>query len=132
VKEKTSLTGLNCHAQEVVKITQILHRKLLLWTRGSQNNVINVEEEIGNPNSMVYTNNKVSDLASTNPVPAKKSTMPEVTHPAIQIRTTGIHKTRWLAAVDCLGQSAMEKCILDTELVHRPRAREPERGQCAL
>jgi hypothetical protein len=28
VKEKTSLTGLNCH--EVVKLTQILHGKLLL------------------------------------------------------------------------------------------------------
>jgi hypothetical protein len=25
VKEKTSLTGLNCHAQEVVKLAQILH-----------------------------------------------------------------------------------------------------------
>jgi hypothetical protein len=53
VKEKTSLTWLNCHAQEVVKRAQILHGKLLLkggdnplkqpWTRGSQNNVINVE-----------------------------------------------------------------------------------------
>jgi hypothetical protein len=30
VKEKTSLTGLNCHAQEVVKLAQILHGKLLL------------------------------------------------------------------------------------------------------
>jgi hypothetical protein len=30
VKEKTSLTGLNCHAQQVVKLTQILHGKLLL------------------------------------------------------------------------------------------------------
>jgi hypothetical protein len=30
VEEKTSLTGLNCHAQEVVKLTQILHGKLLL------------------------------------------------------------------------------------------------------
>jgi hypothetical protein len=30
VKEKTSLTGLNCHAQEVVKLTQILHGELLL------------------------------------------------------------------------------------------------------
>jgi hypothetical protein len=28
--KKTSLTGLNCHAQEVVKLTQILHGKLLL------------------------------------------------------------------------------------------------------
>jgi hypothetical protein len=28
-KEKTSLTGLNCHAQEVAKLTQILHGKLL-------------------------------------------------------------------------------------------------------
>jgi hypothetical protein len=58
VKEKTSLTGLNCHAQEVVKLAQILHSKLLLkrgdnpleqlGTRGSQNNVINIEEEVGN------------------------------------------------------------------------------------
>jgi hypothetical protein len=30
VKEKTSLMGLNCHAQEVVKLAQILHGKLLL------------------------------------------------------------------------------------------------------
>jgi hypothetical protein len=30
VKEKTSLTGLNCHAHEVVKLAQILHGKLLL------------------------------------------------------------------------------------------------------
>jgi hypothetical protein len=30
VKEKTCLTGINCHAQEVVKLTQILHGKLLL------------------------------------------------------------------------------------------------------
>jgi hypothetical protein len=54
VKEKTSMMGLNCHTQEVVKLTQILHSKLLLqrgdnpleqlWTRGGQNNVINVEE----------------------------------------------------------------------------------------
>jgi hypothetical protein len=46
----------------VVKLAQILHSKLLLkrrdnplkqlWTRGSQNNVINVEE-VGNPISMV-------------------------------------------------------------------------------
>jgi hypothetical protein len=28
--KKNSLTGLNCHAQEVVKLTQILHGKLLL------------------------------------------------------------------------------------------------------
>jgi hypothetical protein len=45
-----------------VKLAQILHGKLLqkggnnplkqLWTRGSQNNVINVEE-VGNPISMV-------------------------------------------------------------------------------
>jgi hypothetical protein len=33
VKERTSLTGLNCHAQEVVKLTQILHTKLLLKRR---------------------------------------------------------------------------------------------------
>jgi hypothetical protein len=62
VKEKTSLMRLNCHAQEVVKLAQILHSKLLLKrvdnpleqlrTRGSQNNVINVEE-VGNPISMV-------------------------------------------------------------------------------
>jgi hypothetical protein len=62
VKETISLTGLNCHAQEVVKLAQILHAKLLLergdnpleqlWTRGSQNNVVNVEE-VGNPISMV-------------------------------------------------------------------------------
>jgi hypothetical protein len=30
VKEKTRLTGLNCHAQEVVKLAQILHSKQLL------------------------------------------------------------------------------------------------------
>jgi hypothetical protein len=30
VKEKTSLMRLNCHAQEVVKLAQILHGKLLL------------------------------------------------------------------------------------------------------
>jgi hypothetical protein len=63
VKEKTSLTGLNCHAQEVVKLAQLLHSKLLLkrgdnpleqlGTRGSQINVINVEEEVGNPINMV-------------------------------------------------------------------------------
>jgi hypothetical protein len=62
VKEKTSLTGLNCHAQEVVKLTQILHGKLLLkggdnplkqlCTGGIQNNVINIEE-VSNPISMV-------------------------------------------------------------------------------
>jgi hypothetical protein len=63
VKEKASLTGLNCHAQEVVKLAQLLHSKLLLkrgdnpleqlGTRGSQINVINVEEEVGNPINMV-------------------------------------------------------------------------------
>jgi hypothetical protein len=63
VKENTTLTGLNYHAQEVVKLAQILHGKLLLkggdnplkqlWTRGSQNNVINIEKEGGNPISMV-------------------------------------------------------------------------------
>jgi hypothetical protein len=47
----------------VVKLAQILHGKLLLkggynplkqlWTRGSQNNVINVEKEVGNPISIV-------------------------------------------------------------------------------
>jgi hypothetical protein len=61
VKEKTSMTGLNCHAQEVVNLTQILHSKLLLergdnpleqlWIRSSQNNIINIE--VGNPISMV-------------------------------------------------------------------------------
>jgi hypothetical protein len=30
VKEKTSLMGLNCHAQEVVKLAKILHSKLML------------------------------------------------------------------------------------------------------
>jgi hypothetical protein len=33
VKEKTGLMGLNCHAQEVVKLVQILHGKLLLKRR---------------------------------------------------------------------------------------------------
>jgi hypothetical protein len=40
VKEKTSLTGLNCHAQEVVKLAQILHGKLLL--KGGGGNPISV------------------------------------------------------------------------------------------
>jgi hypothetical protein len=63
VKEKPTLTGLNCHTQEVVKLAQILHSKLLLkrgdysleqpWTGGSQNNVINVEEKVGNSIRMV-------------------------------------------------------------------------------
>jgi hypothetical protein len=45
-----------------MKLTQILHGKFLLkggdnplkqlWARGSQNNVINIEEEVGNPISM--------------------------------------------------------------------------------
>jgi hypothetical protein len=42
-------------------------------------------------------------------------------------RTTGVHKPSWLAAVDGLSQSAMEKCILDIKLVHRPRPRESQR-----
>jgi hypothetical protein len=83
-------------------------------------------------------NKEVSNLASTNPSVRKKKANREyhargacfierLIHPADQILTTEIHKTCWLAVVDCLGLSAMEKCILDIELVHRPRARESQR-----
>jgi hypothetical protein len=40
VKENTTLTGLNYHAQEVVKLAQILHGKLLL--KGGGGNPISV------------------------------------------------------------------------------------------
>jgi hypothetical protein len=89
-------------------------------------------------------NSEVSDLASTNPSVSKKGGKPRVpclrsllqtierlVQSADQNRTTGVHKPCWLAAVDCLGQSAMKKCILHFELVHRPRPRERQRENSA-
>jgi hypothetical protein len=63
VKKKTRLVRLNSDTQEVVKLTEILHSKLLLqrgdnslkqlWTGGCQDNFINIEQEVGRPRRTV-------------------------------------------------------------------------------
>jgi hypothetical protein len=63
VKKKTRLVRLNSDTQEVVKLTEILHSKLLLqrgdnslkqlWTGSYQDNFINIEQEVGRPRRTV-------------------------------------------------------------------------------
>jgi hypothetical protein len=63
VKKKTRLVRLNSDTQEVVKLTEILHSKLLLqrgdnslkqlWTGSCQDNFINIEQEVGRPRCTV-------------------------------------------------------------------------------
>jgi hypothetical protein len=51
-------------------------------------------------------------------------TIERLVEPADHLRARRIHKSRWLAAVNGLSQSAMEKGILHIQLMHRPGSGE--------
>lgn len=42
-----------------------------------------------------------------------------------------IDESCWLVAADTLRQIAMEKCVLDVELVHRPSTRRSQMENCS-
>jgi hypothetical protein len=88
VKKKTRLARLNSDTQEVVKLTEILHSKLLLqrgdnslkqlWTEGCQDNVINIEQEAGRPSRMVIDENRSVRLGLNEPQGEQERGKPKV------------------------------------------------------
>src|SRR6185437_14866762 len=147
VKEKTGRAMLNSDAQEVVKLTEILHSELLLHrgddtlkqllTGSCEHNVIDIEQQICSLIPTAVDEERRVGLGLGEPqcqqergeprVPSPRSqlqTIERLVEPADHIRTTRVHKSRWLRAVDSLGQGAVKKRILHIQLVHRPSARE--------
>src|SRR6185369_9569612 len=125
VKEKTRRVRLNSDDQEVVELTEILHSKLLLQrgddtlkqllTRGCEHNVINVEQQIGSLIPTAVDEERRVRLGLGEPqsqqergeprVPSPRSLLQSIerlVEPANHIRTTRVHKPRWLRAVDSL------------------------------
>jgi hypothetical protein len=125
VHEKTRRARLNSDAQEVVELTEILHSKLLLQrgddtlkqllTRGCEHNVINVEQQIGDliPSAVDKERRVRLGLGESQcqqergepRVPSPRSLLQPIerfVEPTDHIRTTRIHKSRWLRAVDSL------------------------------
>src|SRR6185437_2863122 len=124
VQEKTRRARLNSDAQEV-ELTEILHSKLLLQrgddtlkqplTRGCEHNVINVEQQIGSLIPTAVDEERRVRLGLGEPQSQQERGEPRVTsprsllqsierlvEPADHIRTTRVHKSRWLRAVDSL------------------------------
>ena len=143
MKEHARRTVLNSDTQEVVEHTKILHSKLLLQrhddalkqglTGSCENNIIHIEEQIDSLRPMAVNEQRSVRLGLREPqsqqqrgkprVPNPRSLLQAVerlVEPADHLRTTGIHKIRWLTAVDCLSQSAMKKRVLHIQLVYRP------------
>src|SRR6185369_9666786 len=139
VKEKTRRARLNSDAQEVVELTQILHSKLLLQrgddtlkqllTGGCEHNVIDIEQQICSliPTAVNEERRVGLGLGESQcqqergepRVPSPRSllqTIERLVEPADHIRTTRVHKSRWLSAVDSLGQGAVKKRILHVQL----------------
>jgi hypothetical protein len=93
LKEKTSLP----RPRKVVKFAQILHSNLLLergdnpleqmWIRGSQNNVVNVEEEVGNPINMVIYEQRSVGLGLNKPQCQQESGKPRAPCPRSLLQT---------------------------------------------
>src|SRR6185437_10361918 len=147
VKKKARRARPNSNTQEVVELTKIFHSKLLLQrgddalkqllTGGCEHNVINVEQQVGSLINTAVDEQRSVRLGLGEPqcqqergkprIPSPRSllqTIERLVEPTDHIRTTRVHKSRWLRAVDSLGQGAVKKRILHIQLVHRPSARE--------
>jgi hypothetical protein len=134
---------LNSDPKEMVEHTQILHSKLLLksgndaaekWlTGGCEDNVINIEQQVRNVSSMVIDKRRCIRLGLHKPQCQQESNKPIVPRPgylleaverpvesADHVRTGGINEPRRLTAVHYLGEQAVQKSILDIQLMDGP------------
>src|SRR6185503_17417268 len=125
VKEKARRTRLNSNAQEMVELTKILHNKLVLQrgddalkqllTGGCEHNVINIEQQVCSLIPTAVDEERSVRLGLGEPqcqqergeprVPSPRSllqTIERLVEPIDHVRTTGVHKSRWLRAVDSL------------------------------
>ena len=125
VKEKTRQARLNSDAKEVVELTKILHSKLLLQrgddvlkqllTGGCEHNVIDIEQQICSLVPTTVDEERRVRLGLGEPqcqqergeprIPSPWSllqTIERLVEPTDPVRTTGVLKSRWLRAVDCL------------------------------
>jgi hypothetical protein len=123
--------------------TQILHRKLLLksgddaaekWlTGGCEDNIINTEQQVRSVSSMVIDKQRCIRLGLHKPQCQQESSKPMVPRsgglleaverpvkPTHHVRTGRVNKPRRLAAVDSLNENAMQKSILDVQLMDGP------------
>jgi len=125
MKEQVRRASLNSNAQEVVELTKILHSKLLLQrgddalkqllTGGCEHNVIDIEQQIGSLIPTAVDEERRIRLGLGEPQCQQErgeprilsprsllQTIERLVEPADHVRTTGVHKSRWLRAVDCL------------------------------
>ena len=125
VKEQARRASLNSNAQEVVELTKILHSKLplqkgddalnQLLTGSGEHNIINIEQQVGSVISTAVDEQRSVSLGlgefqsqqerGEPRVPSPRSllqTIEGLVEPADHIRTTRVHKSRWLRAVDSL------------------------------
>ena len=125
VKEQARRASLNSNAQEVVELTKILHSKLLLQrgddalkqllTGGGEHNIINIEQQVVSliPTAVDEQRSVSLGLGEFQSqqergkprIPSPRSllqTIERFVEPADHVRTTGVHKSRWLRAVDGL------------------------------
>ena len=125
VKEKARRARLNSNTQEVMELTKILHSKLLLQrgndalkqllTRGCKHNVINIEQQVDSLIPTAVDEQRSIRLGLGEPqcqqergesrIPSLRSllqTIERLVEPADHVRTTRVHKARWLRAVDSL------------------------------
>jgi hypothetical protein len=125
VKEKTRRARLNNDAQEVVELTKILRSELLLQrgadtlkqllTGGCEHNVIDIEQHICSLIPTAVDEERHVRLGLGEPqcqqergeprVPSPRSLLQSIerlVEPTDHIRTTRVHKSHWLRAVDSL------------------------------
>src|SRR6185436_16683477 len=123
VKEQARQASLNSNAQEVVELTKILHSKLLLQrgdnalkqllTGGSEHNIINIEQQVGSliPTAVDGQRSVSLGLGESQSqqergelrIPSPMSllqTIERLVEPADHVRTTRVHKSRWLIVSD--------------------------------
>src|SRR6185436_19237490 len=123
VNEKTRRARLNSDTQEVVELTKILHSELLLQrgddtlkqllTGSCEHNVIDIEQQICSLIPTAVDEERCVRLGLGEPqcqqergeprVPSPRSllqTIERLVEPADHIRTTRVHKSRWLIVSD--------------------------------
>jgi len=125
VQKETRRARLNSNAQEVVKLTKILHTKLLLQrgddalkqllTGGCEHNVINIEQQVCSLIPTAVDVQRSVRLGLGEPQCQQERGEPRISsprrllptierlvEPADHVRTTGVHKSCWLSTIDCL------------------------------
>jgi hypothetical protein len=147
VEEKVVDSLLHHDVEEVAEGTEVLHGELLLEScsdtleqlraRGSEDDVIDVEEQVRNIGAAAIDEQrgvrlglykaKGHQVGGKAVVPSSRlllQTVERLMEPAHQVGVDGVDKSCGLGAVDRLRESVVKESVLDVELVHGPTSRE--------